>query len=692
VAAKQKPRKNARIAAIKARAEAAKADPEREHERKYASLVQLVAQGANIASTHALFKLLRRDLTGEFKRFRYRLVIDEALDVVGKYDQLTKEDPQILAQQRLIVLDELGRWRWNYAEHPNYKGKFEFLRPLCDNGNLVQARGDVLLWTFPAQFLANFEQVYIATYLFEGQAMSDYLKANGIPYRLRSMSDDKEHLVEHATSRNTKQKHALADLIQIEADPRLNAIGSPTHGLEQPLSKTWYDRLMRNGGDPKDLLGQARRNLGYFFERRARTPSALNMWTCFDGKDGRDYQHESKLRKTLKDDRYTRGFVPVNSKATNSHRRKASLAYMCNRFQDPIVLGYFEDHGIEVRSDLFALTELVQWIWRSRIREGQPIHLYLPSERMRQILNNWVRYTDAEIVTLRVRLDNHFGPTFRDGDEVQKGVPVDQIVHEKCLKEALTVFENTRKDGSSFYAGYCHYCGESVSDPFKDRAKGFKIAHKARVTRTAEEAERRLAEISSYPSRELPARRLYLDSLRRYGIRVAVSEADGITPTHAYFPYTAAEQVVGFREKDLERGNILAHGRMGWDDVDMFGWLQALGSPTDTLYVTEGEFDAVALWQVLQEREGMNPAVVSLNGGVGSAVLNIRRFKEEGMPRFAQVILVFDQDEPGQKAQRDVLLLLPAARTVHLPEKDANDCIIKGRAGELYQAAKAAAV
>jgi hypothetical protein len=72
-------------------------------------------------------------------------VIDEALDVVGKYDQLTKEDPQILAQQRLIVLDELGRWRWNYAEHPNYKGKFEFLRPLCDNGNLVQARGDVLL-------------------------------------------------------------------------------------------------------------------------------------------------------------------------------------------------------------------------------------------------------------------------------------------------------------------------------------------------------------------------------------------------------------------------------------------------------------------------------------------------------------------------------------------------------------------
>jgi hypothetical protein len=49
--------------------------------------------------------------------------------------------------------------------------------------------------------------------------MSDYLKANGIPYRLRSMSDDKEHLVEHATSRNTKQKHAMADLIQSKRTP-----------------------------------------------------------------------------------------------------------------------------------------------------------------------------------------------------------------------------------------------------------------------------------------------------------------------------------------------------------------------------------------------------------------------------------------------------------------------------------------
>src|SRR5262245_15935726 len=54
LAVKKKPRKNARMAMLKARAEAAKED--QNHERKYASLVQLVKEGANIASTHSLFK------------------------------------------------------------------------------------------------------------------------------------------------------------------------------------------------------------------------------------------------------------------------------------------------------------------------------------------------------------------------------------------------------------------------------------------------------------------------------------------------------------------------------------------------------------------------------------------------------------------------------------------------------------
>lgn len=33
---------------------------------------------------------------------------------------------------------------------------------------------------------------------------------------------------------------------------------------------------------------------------------------------------------------------------------------------------------------------MVQFIWRSRIREGKEISLYIPSKRMRELLKEWL--------------------------------------------------------------------------------------------------------------------------------------------------------------------------------------------------------------------------------------------------------------------------------------------------------------
>ena len=40
--------------------------------------------------------------------------------------------------------------------------------------------------------------------------------------------------------------------------------------------------------------------------------------------------------------------------------------------------------------ELYALGEMVQWIYRSQIRRGDPIVIYIPSKRMRDILIGWV--------------------------------------------------------------------------------------------------------------------------------------------------------------------------------------------------------------------------------------------------------------------------------------------------------------
>lgn len=86
----------------------------------------------------------------------------------------------------------------------------------------------------------------------------------------------------------------------------------------------------------------------------------------------------------------TKGFVACNARATNEFKEKESLAYVVNRFMNPHEKKFFSVRGIEVNEDMYALSELIQWIWRSRIRKGKAINLYIPSKRMRSILEEYL--------------------------------------------------------------------------------------------------------------------------------------------------------------------------------------------------------------------------------------------------------------------------------------------------------------
>ena len=69
--------------------------------------------------------------------------------------------------------------------------------------------------------------------------------------------------------------------------------------------------------------------------------------------------------------------------------------YLANRFSLPVIKSYFEERGIEVSDDAYALSEMVQWIWRSGIRQGDPITVFIPSNRMRHLLKLWLDCDDT---------------------------------------------------------------------------------------------------------------------------------------------------------------------------------------------------------------------------------------------------------------------------------------------------------
>ena len=78
-------------------------------------------------------------------------------------------------------------------------------------------------------------------------------------------------------------------------------------------------------------------------------------------------------------------------RATNKFAHKVNLVYSVNVFLNPFVIKYFNRNKIKLNENNYALSQLLQWIWRSRIRNGEEINIYIPSRRMREL---FFRYLD----------------------------------------------------------------------------------------------------------------------------------------------------------------------------------------------------------------------------------------------------------------------------------------------------------
>lgn len=213
-------------------------------------------------------------------------------------------------------------------------------------------------------------------------------------------------------------------------------------------------------------------------------------------------------------------------------------------------------------------------------------------------------------------------------------------------------------------------------------------------TPTAEEIQAILAEIDGYQILPLDYKKLGVEGLQEYGVRVAVSEADGVTPELIYYPYTRKGKVVGYRikliPKDGRKKKIWSIGDL--KDIDLFGWENAIGKGAKTLVITEGEDDAISVSRIVARFEKPeykdSVAAVSLPHGAGNAARDLQKYKQDIKNYFKEVVLCFDMDEPGQKAAEECMLVFPEATVAKLPRKDANQCLIDGVPKAAFQAIK----
>ena len=175
--------------------------------------------------------------------------------------------------------------------------------------------------------------------------------------------------------------------------------------------------------------------------------------------------------------------------------------------------------------------------------------------------------------------------------------------------------------------------------------------------------------------RPKPFRGLSEDTVKFFG--VTVSEDNN---THHYPYYNESGAPVGTKVRNVINKNFFSQGDI--KEGLLFG--QNLFRNTGK-YITicEGEVDAMSAYQML----GSKWSVVSIKSGAQSAVKDVKK-NFEYLDSFENVVICFDNDEPGKLAAEKVAQLFSPrkAKIVPLVEKDANDYLQKNKIKDFVNA------
>jgi twinkle protein len=193
-------------------------------------------------------------------------------------------------------------------------------------------------------------------------------------------------------------------------------------------------------------------------------------------------------------------------------------------------------------------------------------------------------------------------------------------------------------------------------------------------------------DVAELPTLEIKHRGLKQKALAYYGVKTTVSEVSGEVNV-VYFPYKGGKvyKVVGIPKQFMKSvGDTKGLGFFGQEVCD---------PNAKKIIVTEGEFDAIAAFSMMAKHRltgdpkyrNFKANVVSIPDGAGS-VKRVFADNLEFLSSFDEVLVCFDNDEPGQKAVKDAVEVLgftDKLKIMKLPSdyKDANDALMGGQQG-----------
>lgn len=369
------------------------------------SILELIRNGENIVATHALWGIFNDETLRAFRdsKYRYIALFDEApplfRDVVGSGNRLDGQagdvrfgpaDVKLMQQVGMLrVID--GRIVFNsqcdYAKSDKEYKVFNAVKNLSYSCTLYPfGEKDGFFTSIIAfarrELFACFRECWFFSYMTFDSMLHKYCAMNHIDMEYYQVIE--KHRVKNPGG---QYRETYPEGIE-----NLAILDGRQFNMDASLSKNWYSRAAKDKSQAglKELKKKFRN--AYEFMKARGVCSDSFMFTTFNAyKDL--LQSNGRYYPTL------RRFLPCNTKATNDYSNCTGVAYLCNRFFDVTCVKFLEQRAkaennpeLNFNNDHYALSELVQFIWRSNLRvrdSRQPVYVWIPDRRMRTLLQDF---------------------------------------------------------------------------------------------------------------------------------------------------------------------------------------------------------------------------------------------------------------------------------------------------------------
>lgn len=360
-------------------------------ERKRDNIKKLLVDGYNVCCTHALCDLFD-DETKDIllnNGYNYTLIVDEEPQIVkgvignkckrnqdnpSIIEKFAQKDYEMMLRNGLITLAETNKFiTWNYdnwynSSKFNDNGIFDSFRKLTESADLYSFNNDKTVIALTKPDIWNwFDSVYISSYRVKYGYFYCYCQF----YNLEVEWYHINNIGEITLGYNLEPPLGLH---------RIKLYEGMKYNLSYTLTRHWYN-LNANDKIAIESVKSAFRGYLRYHIKGFKTNDLL--WTVFKDYKGLVQGKEVSGKRWL----------PCNKKATNDYKDCTIVAVLCDRYPDLNLTRFFDHHGIKLDNDQYRLNELIQFVWRSNIRDSnsnKDVNVYIPLKGMRELFSHWL--------------------------------------------------------------------------------------------------------------------------------------------------------------------------------------------------------------------------------------------------------------------------------------------------------------